>query len=1604
MFRALATRHSLLATVFLISGALLLAALPTFAQVATGTPPFSSSAGGPDVIDLANLNAHLDIPVLNKPGRGGYNFTYDLSYDTSLWFPSSSSGTNTWTVAGVGNWGWRGQTEIATGYVSRGPTTITCPNPQYPPTLPKTIRDTLFSNYVYHDSFGISHPIPNMTFDPGLCAGETSASGTAIDGSGYVLTVTTAGNTVTSTSGDLISAPTSSGSGSGSKTDRNGNEITVNSSGQFFDTLSSTTPVLTVSGTPPSNTVFTYTAPSGASASYTVKYTTYSIQTNFGCSGITEYGTNGNMTANLVSEIDLPDISVNTNDKYTFAYEPTLGHTGFVTGRLASVTLPTGGIITYAYTGGSSGHITCADGSAATLTRTTPDGTWTYAHSESGSAWTTLITDPAGNQTDMNFQGIYETQRQVYQGTTSGTLLRQWTTCYNGNTSNCNTTAITLPITQRTVNDQYGTSGLQCEHNYKYNSVGGLTEQDDYDYGSGAHGALLRKTLVTFASLENITAFQQQVTVQNGSGTVVSQTNYNYDQGTLQPTTGITQHASVSGSRGNLTSINYPVTALTANSTYYDTGVLNTSQDVNGALTTYQYSSTANAYCNWAFPTKVIEPLSLSRSMTWNCTGGVQLSTTDENSQVTSTTYSDSYFWRPASASDQESNSTGFYYGANPMWAAQSLLFNSNQSIAHTGVGFDGLGRLIFTDHAQSPSQTAWNAVQQSYDSNGRAWKTSAPCVTTGSWTCPTTGQTTTYDALNRISQVTDAGGGTTTYTYPQNDVLITVGPAPSGENTKRRQLEYNSIGQLTSVCELTSMTGSGPCGQNSAQTGYWTKYTYDVLGDLLTVTQNAQAASGSQQTRTYVYDAMSRLTSETNPESGTKIYVYDSDSTMCGNGAYTSAGNLVKTIDAVGNCVMRYYDALHRVTDVGTNSGASPCKRFRYDNTSGVLGTIPSGVSVSNKLGHLVEAETDTCASPITQSSMLTDEWFGYTSRGETSDTYESTPHSGASYYHSASTYWANGALDQLTGYVGSVLNYSAAWNLDGEGRPYSSYPVSGTTYNAASQPTQVNFTWGDSDSYTYDSNTGRMTQYQFTVNSQSNTGALTWNANGTLGQLGITDAFNPADTQTCNYVHDDLVRIVSANCGSAAAQTFSYDPFGNLNKSGSPFSFQPTYSTSTNRMTSLGSYTPTYDNDGNLLSDNLHSYTWDAYGNSASLDAVTALTFDALDRMVEQNRSGAYTQFLYAPTGFKMEILNGSTVSRLFVPLAGGGTAVYNAGGLLDVRHPDWLGSSRFSSTPSRTIYYDGAYAPFGDTYAQSGTTDLSFTGMNSDTTSGIYDFPSRPYSTQGRWPSPDRAGLAAVSPANPQSWNRYGYVLNSPLIATDPRGMGPCPLNNAGDSPCGAGGSCTVDGQSVDCSVTTAILAGGFGLQCPDNYCYGVNSSNLPVQFVATEVGGGYECIVSGEWGSANAAGIAAVGCANGLTSATGDEGCGTIYSGNGNYSFTLPTEGSPASCGNESLTFAPTGADFEGDYHSHPFNPNALSGQFSYQGCNSGQLCDIGFANLYNQGEPMFLGTPGGNVQVYDPNQAGTLPLGCVLVGSSFWGYVQPGVLAYVPKCQ
>ena len=1410
----------------LLFGFLTLVVCSSVGQVATGTPPFSSAGGGSfDTINLGNLNIHVGVPILSKAGRG-LPLSYAMSYDSSVWYPSG----NAWTP--VSNWGWRGITEAAVGYVTYNvkPQSTFCGSP------PTRTNVNYYSNWVYHDPSGTAHPM-GIVFHEDCDTDMGSGSGTASDGSGY--TMTASGNagvgsaTVYTTSGTVLNPPMQVPTGSGTVTDANGNRFTVTLAGStttVYDTLSSSAAALTVIGSPTPSQI-TYPGPNSSNSTTILTYTTqYGIKTNFNCSNIAEYTSPS--TVSLLTTIQLPDGS-----QYHFQYEDTLPVGGnYKTGRISSLQLPTGATISYTYPGdGIHNPIVCSDGSTPSLNRVTPDSAtaWQYVRTppQSGTNWLTTVTPPDSNVTTLNFQysapNYYETKRVVKGGSTT---LQTIQTCYNNAAPDCSGTTITPPISRRDVYVQLpDNTGKTSKASILYDGYGHVTEVDNYDFGgigSGSPGGLLRQVLTTYStlpsnSLGTTIVEPSQTTVKDGSGVVKAQTTFTYDQGTPTTTTGTPQHIGVTGSRGNLTrttSLVQGTTTLAKSATFYDTGGVNTTTDVNGAVSTYTFSN-STASCGYSFPTNVAEPMGLTRSMTWDCTGAVQTGVTDENGKISSVTFYDSSksptfdpLWRPIYSTDATGVQTTYAYTATT--ADSRMLFNGSNSAVENLVTLDSLGRAHLAQRRKGPSSIYYDSVETDYDTLGRVYKSTMPYTGTASQaaTNPVV-TTTTYDGANRIAQVLDGGSGYIAYDYATNakynDVLVTSGPNPAGEQTKKRQLEYDGAGRLTSVCELSStLPGSATCGQSQTHTGFWTKYTYDALGDVLTVAQNAQATS---QPRTYVYDGLGRMTSETNPESGTTTYVYDTTTfaDTCGSIGRTSLGDLVQRKDANGIVTCSLYDSLHRVTDVGNTSGngtSNPCKRFRYDNSNGVTGTRPTGVTITNSLGRIVEAETDNCGAwPPTP---ISDEWFSYSARGELTDVYESTPHSGG-YYHTTTSYFENGALKTLGGIPGQTV---FTYGVDSEGRPSTAVQgsttlVSATTFNTASQPLTVTLGLGDSDSYGYDANTGRMTSYTFTVGStpKSTTGNLTWNPNGTLSKLAITDGFNSGGTQTCKYGdpassvpgYDDLGRLIKVDCGASIwQQNFSFDAFGNLIKTvptgGTGIAWNPGYAPATNRYNLGGT---SYDANGNLLTDTFHTYAWDVYGHPASIDSSacgtngTCLTYDALGNMVEKNVAGTFSQVLYSPVG-KLATMNGQTLVNAYVPLPGGQT--FNiASGTGRFWHKDWLGTVRLASQrATRVADYDSAFAPFGEAYKNFGSTaSIDFTGDTQDTIAGTYDTPNRELNpNQGRWISPDPAGLRAVRLADPQTWNRYAYVRNSPNHLIDPSGLfmslGPFPEEGGSD----------------------------------------------------------------------------------------------------------------------------------------------------------------------------------------------------------------------------
>ena len=161
-----------------------------------------------------------------------------------------------------------------------------------------------------------------------------------------------------------------------------------------------------------------------------------------------------------------------------------------------------------------------------------------------------------------------------------------------------------------------------------------------------------------------------------------------------------------------------------------------------------------------------------------------------------------------------------------------------------------------------------------------------------------------------------------------------------------KRTSVTDALGRLTTVYE-------DPLGLN-----YQTSYAYDALDNLTTVTQQTQ-------TRTFVYDSLKRLTSATNPESGTISYQYD------------AGDNLIQKTDARGIVSSYTYDALNRIitTDYSDTAINPDVKRF-YDgatNGKGLFWYFYSGGDFSNgaNVEHTAIDSYDALGRPLVKRQL---------------------------------------------------------------------------------------------------------------------------------------------------------------------------------------------------------------------------------------------------------------------------------------------------------------------------------------------------------------------------------------------------------------------------------------------------------------------------------------------------------------------------------------------------------------------------------------------------------------------------------------------------------
>ena len=1330
-----------------------------------GVPNFGAAdVHETDIINLQTLVPTINIPVVSKNEAIPLGITL-TAQQYCYTFNNVQSGTYLRECNGEFGAYATGLLNATFTYSKVQPVSGNCPNGG---------TATSYSAWYLLTSDGLdSHPIsPNTGLvlnDPahsglpqGNCTATYAINEITIDGSGYTVSLSIPAGTLSPWLGSESTFSVTAKNGASingiysptaTVTDTFGNTASSTASAgtthTYTDSLgvvNTATTVITGDRPTRNNGSVQYLDTNGNTQSITLQRSTTLFETDIAgtCKGAGQ-----GYSIYPLQSINFPD-----STSMSFTYEAG-GVQNSLTGRVASFTTRQGGAISYQY------PPACNNGGPSTLTRTTPDGTTTYSITLNGNQYVTTVLDPGQNKAVYYFGNTFLTEKDVYQntGTVSSptyTLLSRDVYCYNRNQTNCTAASgLAFPVTQRDVYHTIGGMSTSSHSMETYDTYGNVTSRVAYGPAFGS-SSIYRTTTVTYGTWNgsacvsissNIHDHPCDVKTGDGSGNTLFEVRNTYNP------------------KGALTASSRWTGSIWLTDTYVPNanGTVASSTAANGLVTTYGY---ANG-CNNLLPTTVSATVSssdvLTSSTTWDCNMAVGTGTTDANGNTTSETYD--VLGRPASYTDQSNYTTNVSYTSNSAKVSSTF---SGIALSTTAT-VDSVDRPINVQTVDG-SQYDTNSANYSWVGPNFVKGSSITCFEPLNSSCPIV-STATIDPLGRTMTLHNNGGQTIANTYNQQDVTTTLGLPPSGEHVKTSQSEMDALGRPTSTCKLETSGGSS-CGEVAGGSGIVDTYSYSSASGSTTTSVTRGA-----QTHTSTADALGRVISSSKPESGTTQYFWDAAPPACWNNqGWPTPGDLGARKDNAGTYVCYGYDALHRLAGALTRP-SGPCFSFVYDSATPPAG---SGITVKNTAGRMVEAYTNNDCNGTT--NVVTDEWFSYDKNGRTTDVWEMTPHSGG-YYHTSVTYYANGTVNTLNGIPGYT---TITYGLDGQARPITlnqaaTNLITNVKYSASGKPTEIDYYsslgGNDRDTYTFDSNTDKVRTYNFAVNGSNDNGTLSWNVDGDLGGLVIADGIPGAtDSQTCSFAYDDVNRLVTDNCGpSHWNQTFTYDQYDNLNKTGNPGgSWNVSYNPANNQYTGIGA---NYDGIGNLTYDSFNTYSWDMYGEMISVNPATSaancgtsgtcITYDAQGRPVEINRAGTYSELLYSPIG-ELAVMNGQTVTNAYIPSpAGGYVWTNNASGNNRVfQHYDWLGTVRLETNPNGdAIISDRAFSPYGEVYNALGTDMVNFTGDHQDILAGLFDTPNRELAqNQARWLTPDPAGA---------SWNAYSYATN-PNSNTDPLGL--------------------------------------------------------------------------------------------------------------------------------------------------------------------------------------------------------------------------------------
>ena len=1364
---------------------------------ATGIPTFSTLATVENgFANLGNGNLHLEIELGAFPQRGKTKLTAKLVYDSRIWQVVNGA----WQPTNVANsqGGWRFVTTADTGAVTETLTSTVCNGTQVIQT---------WQAFTWTDPAGTQRVFP-ITTSQNQCTGVNTSTGDAYaqDSSGfhmYVTNFTTA--TVFAKDGTQMFP---------SVKDTNGNFYTVDGNGNIIDTLNRTPVTKTVNGNITSYDVLNS---QGSTSHFAVTAGTVNANTAFTQSGVNEYS--GSFTA--IQRIDLPD-----GTSYIFGYDS--GTTSGFYGLLTSMTLRTGGQVQYGYT-----NFADAYGNINRwLSSRTASGTWSYtpqvlstcAPGTTGCQQQVTMSKPSGDQIVYTFtlnNGAWNTQTQFYTGAaSSGTLLRTVSKDYDFSNacplSGCFGNAY-IRTTRVTTTEPVPSSNIVKKAEYSYDNInyGNFSALREWNYYTGTPSATPdRETdyvYLTTTSYVNKDIHDRatSITVKNAAGTQLAQTVTSYDGGSLTGIAGVTHHddanfGTTNTVRGNVTQVQRWVSGsstLTTTMTYDTTGQKLTSTNPRGHTHTYSYADSfftdngANppaaftpSVATNAYLTKITvneTPGSGTLQYGYYFNSGKMAHDADLNLSKLFYHYLDSLD-RVTHVYDRKliNNTRGWtltvyssatqtdkYRGITDTTASAGCV-----SCRHDQISLDTFGRAINSTLANDPGGAVKNDT--TYDGNDRASTQSNPYRSTSD---PTYGiETSAYDGLDRPTSQTHADNNTAqTYygaavgsnggaagqlcsssTYGLGFPVLTIDEA--GKKLQKWVNAFNSVIEADEA-DSSNVLSVATC------------YGYDALQNNTQVVQDSE-------TRSYMYDGISRQTSATEPESGTTNYFYTaSDGSIC-----SGVDDICRKTDARGVTATYTYDIgtmKDRLITISYSDGTATT-HYSYDQTSynGLTIQYPG-----DRRTGMSDASGTTAWSYDPVGHIITERRTNGTVTDNTSYTYN-----------------VDGSTASITYPSGRVINYTynnAQQAVSVVDATSSTNYITGATYAphgalASAVHGQVSGGFaGITESYTYNNRLQIATHAASSSNGTVLSHTYSYDLGGGVNNGNIASVANNLNTgRSQSYTYDNMNRLASAQSQATSGadcwgDSYGYDRFGNLlNMTVTKCTAQNLSVTVDGSNHILGM---TYDAAGNLSNDGTLTYTWDAE-NRLKSTAGTNYKFDGDSMRVLKGTNDLYW---YSAASCQHPLFGRSTNTGVYT-----GEYVHFNGQAVGFRDDtagqvyhefnDHLGSARVMTNTTGVTQFESDYYPHGAARVITSTKDslLKFQGKQLDTESGLTNvrrmysptlarfLPTRvatiPKKTKGV-PSPQSLNPESVAAGNPvvQPQSLIGGIIGTLIGLSTP-----------------------------------------------------------------------------------------------------------------------------------------------------------------------------------------------------------------------------------------